>query len=65
MSARPPRSVLHAPEIRVEASASQVAVPVGGVHEPRVELVRDGDVVSAIDVHCTCGERIRILCEYQ
>jgi hypothetical protein len=29
-----------------------------------VELVRDGDVVQAIDVTCSCGEKTRIWCSY-
>jgi hypothetical protein len=33
--------------------------------KPRVELVREGGVVRAIDVTCACGERVRIVCEYE
>ncbi len=32
--------------------------------EPCVEVIRDGDVIQAIDVTCTCGKRIRIRCDY-
>jgi hypothetical protein len=32
---------------------------------PRVELIREGGVVRAIDVTCGCGERLRIVCEYE
>ncbi|HEX4610280.1 MAG TPA: hypothetical protein VH092_18970 [Urbifossiella sp.] len=31
---------------------------------PKITLVREDGVVRAIDVVCSCGERIRILCEY-
>ncbi|VTT97908.1 unnamed protein product [Gemmataceae bacterium] len=31
---------------------------------PKVELVREGGVVRAIEVVCSCGERITIQCEY-
>ncbi len=31
---------------------------------PQVELVRDGDIIRAIDVTCTCGEKIRLRCSY-
>lgn len=31
---------------------------------PRVELIRDGDVVRAIEVVCSCGERTTIRCDY-
>jgi hypothetical protein len=37
------------------------AAPAG---EPRVELIRKGDVVQAIDITCSCGKRIRLKCEY-
>ena len=31
---------------------------------PRVELIKDGDVVVAIEVYCDCGKVIRLECEY-
>jgi hypothetical protein len=32
--------------------------------EPTVRIVREGDAVQALEVTCSCGERIRIRCEY-
>jgi hypothetical protein len=32
--------------------------------EPRIELVREGEVIQAIEVICTCGQRIRLRCSY-
>jgi hypothetical protein len=32
---------------------------------PQFELVRDGDVIQAIDVTCTCGQKIRLRCVYE
>ena len=32
--------------------------------EPRIELIRSGDVIQAIDVTCTCGHRVRLRCNY-
>ncbi|GIW78408.1 MAG: hypothetical protein KatS3mg105_0215 [Gemmatales bacterium] len=32
---------------------------------PTVELIREGTVVRAIEVTCTCGEKIRLDCQYQ
>ena len=59
------RAVFHAPESQT-TSARKVGVPAGnGCGEPRIEVVRDGDVVCAIDVHCACGEQIRIVCNYE
>lgn len=37
-----------------------------GKHDaPRVELIREGDIVTAIDLTCTCGETIRLWCSYE
>jgi hypothetical protein len=32
---------------------------------PRIELVREGDVIRAIEVTCSCGEKIRLHCVYE
>ena len=32
--------------------------------QPTMELIREGDFVKAIDVTCSCGEKIRIWCSY-
>lgn len=32
--------------------------------EPKIHLVREDGVIRAIDITCSCGERIRIHCEY-
>jgi hypothetical protein len=32
--------------------------------EPRVEIIREGDEVRAIDVTCPCGQRVRLQCVY-
>jgi len=33
-------------------------------HQPQVTLIKEGDIVSAIEVLCTCGEVIRLECKY-
>ena len=33
--------------------------------QPVIELIRDGEVVTAIDVTCSCGETIRLWCSYE
>lgn len=43
---------------------------IGGAHshptgQHKVELIREGDVVKAIDVTCSCGETMRIWCSYE
>jgi hypothetical protein len=59
------RRVIPGPRIKV-VGETRVPGPHdhGGAAEPRVEVIRDGDVIQAIDVTCTCGKRIRIHCEY-
>lgn len=43
----------------------KVRIPAGGASdEPRIELIREGDLIRAIEVTCSCGKRIRIVCEY-
>lgn len=32
--------------------------------EPTIELVRDGEVVRAMDITCSCGEHIIVRCDY-
>lgn len=56
------------PGSRVRQSAE--TVPVGGprpvvTHEPVVELVKEGEVVQAIDVTCACGQKTRVWCVYE
>jgi len=32
--------------------------------EPKIILIRDGDAVQAIEVVCTCGQKIRLNCGF-
>jgi len=51
--------------VRVSAEHAPVGPPrYAHAAEPRVELLREGDVVRAIDVTCGCGRRIRLRCVY-
>jgi len=33
--------------------------------QPVLELIREGEVITAIDVTCSCGEKIRLWCSYE
>ncbi len=44
------------------AAPAAAAPPAAG--EPHIELIREGDVVQAIEVTCTCGRKIRLRCLY-
>jgi chromosome condensin MukBEF MukE localization factor len=35
-----------------------------GHGEPKIDLIRDGETIRAIEITCRCGERIRLLCDY-
>ncbi len=63
----PATAVCVVPAPHVRESASRVTVPIPGRHceeEPRIELIREGEVVRAIEIACPCGRRVRVLCEY-
>ncbi len=57
--------------VHVTGEAVRVAIPTGETTasppasgEPHIELIREGDVVQAIEVTCTCGRKIRLRCAY-
>lgn len=59
------RSVVPGHRVVQTSELARVGIPhthAGG--QTNVELIRDGDVVKAIDVTCSCGEKIRIWCSY-
>lgn len=58
------RAVVPADCVRLSAEAVRVGAPGPVGREPTVQLVREDGVVRAIDVTCSCGERIRVRCEY-
>jgi len=33
--------------------------------EPQIEVVRENDMIRAIDVTCSCGQKIRLVCDYE
>jgi hypothetical protein len=44
-----------------QEEAAPVAHPAG---EPQVTLVREGEIVQAIEVTCSCGRKMRLRCVY-
>jgi hypothetical protein len=52
----------------VRLSGERVRVDIPGQKppgEPRVEVVRQGEVIRLIDITCACGQHIRLHCDYQ
>jgi hypothetical protein len=62
------RGVVPGRKVLVEEGPTTVMIarprPSAPACAPQVELVREGDVIQAIDVTCTCGEKIRLRCVY-
>lgn len=58
--------VVRAARVQVSEEAVRIGAPsqeeVPG--EPTVRIVREGNTIQALEVVCSCGERIRIRCDY-
>ncbi len=64
------RGGLVVPASRVRLSRESVRVgpappAASGGQEPQLQLIRNGDVVQAIHITCTCGQQIIIECDYE
>lgn len=60
-----PTAVVHAGCVKLSGDSVRVGAPQAQPKaEPRIELVREDGVVRAIDITCGCGEKIRVVCEY-
>lgn len=49
---------------RCEASRTPSSVATPGASSAHVEVVKEGDKVVRLVVHCVCGERVDIECLY-
>jgi hypothetical protein len=60
-------SVITADHVHLTEEPARVGRPTSGPArpEPRIELIREGDIIRAIEVICSCGERIKIRCDYE
>ena len=61
----PTHGVVPGPCVRLGGTPARVGAPAPPPAEPRVEVIRSGDVVQAIDIVCVCGQHIRIHCLYE
>lgn len=58
-------TVVRGPCVHVSGDPARVGVP--GQEppaEPRLEVIRDGEAIVAIDIFCGCGQHIRLHCVY-
>lgn len=61
-----PHVVLPGNRVRQSDEVAQVGVPRKEDRDAAVvELVKEGDVVQAIDVTCRCGHKTRVWCVYE
>jgi hypothetical protein len=60
------RAVVPGRKVLVENGPAAVMILPPGARPgaPQIEVVRDGDVIQAIDVTCACGAKIRLRCCY-
>jgi hypothetical protein len=60
------RSVVPSQLVRVAGETAHIPIPgTTPLAEPKVELIRAGELIQAIDVTCACGRKIRLRCIYQ
>jgi hypothetical protein len=62
-------NIIPAQQIHFAKPAEKKAAPVETTptvanHQPQVTLIKDGDVVRAIEVLCSCGEVLWLDCKY-
>ena len=57
-------SVIPGRAVRMTADTVRVGASPGGANQPHVELIREGSLVTAIDVTCPCGRKVRLYCVY-
>ncbi|MGH7169586.1 MAG: hypothetical protein ACRELG_04825 [Gemmataceae bacterium] len=51
--------------VHVSGDPARVGIPgQEPATEPRIEIIRSGDVIQAIDILCGCGQHIRLHCHY-
>jgi hypothetical protein len=61
----PANNVIAARHVQVAAEPLALVAPgAEACAEPQVNVIRDGEVVRAIEVVCPCGQRIVLDCIY-
>ncbi len=62
----PTGAVVRGTCVRVSSDSARVGVPgQEPAAEPRIEVLRSGEVIQAIDIICSCGQHIRLHCRYE
>lgn len=59
------RNIFAGDRVKVEPVARPIAVPSTNEHEEmQVQVIREGSVVKAIEITCSCGQQLRLDCQY-
>ena len=59
-------AVIPGQHVVLTGTSARVRIPAQGTAAaPIVDLVREGDVIRAIDVTCVCGSKLRLVCDYE
>ncbi|HMP78759.1 MAG TPA: hypothetical protein PKD54_04865 [Pirellulaceae bacterium] len=61
----PTSNIIHRSRVAKSERPDKVVVGCRDRQPSEVKLHRDGDTVKAIEIQCSCGERIVIQCEYE
>ena len=62
----PPQSVVSGGQLPLPEKLPSISIPGAAQSDsPDIRLVREGDVVQAIDVTCACGRSFRLVCQYE
>jgi hypothetical protein len=48
--------------VRLSGESARVGAPCAADGKPHVQVIRDGNLVKAIEVTCGCGQRIYLRC---
>lgn len=61
------RSVIGGRHVCVVDRPAHVGKPREGGDQPQaqIEVIREGNLVRAVDITCACGERIRVRFDYE
>jgi hypothetical protein len=58
------RAVVPGHCIQLAGETARVPIPGHSVAEPRIQVIREGDEVRAIEITCSCGQKVRLRCVY-
>ena len=64
LATAPLRSIATALAPRCDAARHGSALAVPGASSAHVEVVKEGDKIVRLIVHCMCGERVEVECLY-